>query len=504
MIRALDHRLADRRVMAARVLGARGSRAAIPALTRIIAEDTDHHLAQAAVRALAKIGGDEAWAVIARVAVEGTTLPRQAALEAIGRPSGEIQLRGEPDEMPETATSPSHEPVTRNRNVLGIGLASLLSDSGHEAATAVLPGFFRAIGAPAAALGITEGIADAALSLSKLVGGEIADRTEDRKKIASGGYLAVGVGLATIALAPPWGWAAAGRAVAWSARGFRTPPRDALLAGSVPPQQLGRAFGLERAMDSIGAVIGPLIGALILSLSGSFRLVFLAAAVPQVLAGLAIWRLVKDTRGRRPRTVGSWRRMLHLPPELRDVAMALAFYAAGNFAPTLLILRATDLLGTDRPLTAAAGTAVLLYTLHNAAAALSSYPAGALADRIGRSPVVALGYGLFAAASAGFAFLLAPSVVTIGLLFVLAGSSLGLVEAGSGALVSELVPDERRGRAYGVLGVIDSAGDLVASSMVGILYTTVGAGWAFGWGALLAGLGAAWMAIRRPRANPDQ
>jgi MFS family permease len=396
----------------------------------------------------------------------------------------------------------SAEPVHRNRTVIGIGLASLLSDSGHEGASAVLPGFFRSIGAPAAALGISEGIADAALSLSKLIGGEIADRTDDRAKVAGGGYLAVGVGLAGIALAPPWGWATGGRALAWSARGMRTAPRDALLAGSVAPPQLGRAFGLERAMDSIGAVVGPLIGALLLTVFGSFHLVFLAAAIPQGLAALAIWRLVKDTRGARQRLARDWRQMLHLPRELRDVAIGLSFYAAGNFAPTLLILRATDLLSEGRNVTEAASIAVLLYTLHNAANALCSYPAGAMADRIGRAPVVALGYGLFGLAAAGFGLTSVGSPLVIGALFVVAGASLGFVEAGSGALVSELVPDQRRGRAFGVLGLIDSIGDIIASSTVGILYTLVGPAWAYGWGAALAGLGALWMFVRRPGVRP--
>lgn len=501
LLRALHHRLHDRRILAARILGTRRATAAVPELIRIVEGDTDHQLAAEAVRSLAAIGGDEAWETIRHVARHGTDLPRRAAIEALNISTSDEAATDPGEESPLQLDTTRQQPIHRNRNVVGIGLASLLSDSGHEAASAVLPGFFRSIGAPAAALGVTEGIADAALSLSKLVGGEIADRTPDRARVAGGGYLAVGAGLAGIALAPPWGWAAAGRATAWSARGFRTPPRDALLAGSVSPEQLGRAFGLERAMDSIGAIIGPLIGALLLTLFGSFRVVFLAAAIPQVLAGITIWRLVKDQRRARPSVHHHWRQILHLPAELRDVAVGLAFYAAGNFAPTLLILRATDLLQANRSTTAAAATAVLLYTLHNTANAVTAYPAGAIADRIGRAPVVALGYGMFAFAAAGFGLLTTPSPVAIGALFVIAGASLGLVEAGTGALISELVADQRRGRAFGVLGLIDSIGDVIASSTVGILYTLVGPGWAYGWGASLAAMGSAWMFIRRPRAD---
>ena len=153
-------------------------------------------------------------------------------------------------------------PVLRNPSVVGIGLASLLSDAGHEMATAALPGFLRSLGAPAAALGAIEGVADGALSFSKLAGGLIADQPGvERRTVAAGGYAVTALGHGAFGLMGTWPLVGLARAVSWTGRGGKAPARDALLAGSVAEDQLGRAFGVERAMDSAGAVIGPLVAA---------------------------------------------------------------------------------------------------------------------------------------------------------------------------------------------------------------------------------------------------
>ena len=146
--------------------------------------------------------------------------------------------------------------------MLGVGLASFFSDAGHEVATAALPGFLVSLGAPAAALGAIEGLADASLSASKVAGGVLADRPgASRKSIAAGGYLVTGLGYGSFALAGTWPAVALGRSVAWAARGIRSPARDAILADAVPVTHLGRAFGVERAGDSLGAIVGPLLAA---------------------------------------------------------------------------------------------------------------------------------------------------------------------------------------------------------------------------------------------------
>lgn len=400
----------------------------------------------------------------------------------------------------------THEgPALRNPTVLGVGLASLLSDTGHEMATAALPGFLSSIGASAAALGAIEGIADAALSASKVVGGVLADRPgADRARIAAAGYLVTGIGYGSFALARSWPLVAVGRAVAWSARGARTPAREAILAAAVPPEQLGRAFGVERAGDSIGAILGPLLVAALIGVVG-YRWLFalsllpaLGAALVVLLVGRRVPRVVRAARG----GVLGLRELATAPGRFRSLLLGVGLYGLGNFSATLLILRAGEILtGQGWSRTSAASTAVLLYTAHNAANAAAAYPAGAVADALGRRPVLVAGILLFALACVAFA--LSPtSVPVLALLFVAVGASTGMVETAQGSHAAELVPEHLRGRAYGLIGLVDGIGDLVSSVVVGTLWTVASPGWGFGYAALLSGLGALALLPGLRRAAP--
>jgi MFS family permease len=386
------------------------------------------------------------------------------------------------------------EHVIRNPTVLGVGLASLFSDTGHEMATAALPGFLASLGAPAAALGAVEGLADATLSVSKLVGGSLADRPgADRRHIAAAGYLVTGLGYGSWAFAGSWPAVALGRMVAWSARGVRSPARDALLAGSVPPESFGRAFGVERAGDSIGAVIGPLIAAALIS-TIAYRPLFLISFLPALAAALSVLLLVREAPRVRDlvhRGEVTLRGLATAPGRFRSLLAGVGLYGLGNFSATLLILRATEILtAAGRSSTAAASTAVLLYTAHNAANALAAYPAGALADRFGRRLILVIGVALFAVACALFAF--SPTAVPLlAVLFVAVGASTALVETAQGSHAAELLPDALRGRGYGLIGLVDGIGDLVSSVVVGVLWTVTAPAWGFAYAALLSACGAA-------------
>ena len=169
------------------------------------------------------------------------------------------------------------------RGVLGIGLASLFSDWGHEAATSILPAFLASLGAPAVALGIIEGVSDGLSSFAKLAGGWIADRPSLRKPTGIIGYLATGVSTFAYAFAHSWPAILVSRALGWVGRGSRGPSRDTLLADSVSADQAGRAFGFERAMDTLGAVLGPLCATALLGVLGA-RGVLMWAALPGVVA----------------------------------------------------------------------------------------------------------------------------------------------------------------------------------------------------------------------------
>src|ERR1700747_454407 len=182
-----------------------------------------------------------------------------------------------------------------NRTVLGVGLTSLFSDWSHETATAVLPAFLAVIGAGPAWLGAIEGIADGLSSFAKLAAGHYTDRLKRRKPLAVFGYAFTALATASFAFATHAYHVLFGRAAAWLGRGVRSPAKKALLAAEVQPNAYGRAFGLERLMDTVGAIAGPLTALCVLEATGhSFRKVFLWTLLPGLVAVAAFWLLVRE------------------------------------------------------------------------------------------------------------------------------------------------------------------------------------------------------------------
>jgi MFS family permease len=377
--------------------------------------------------------------------------------------------------------------------VASIGLASFFSDAGHEIATAVLPSFVTGVlRGSAGVLGVIEGLSDALLGIAKLVAGPPANDPTRRLRIARGGYLLTAVLTAAIGLASTVWQAGVLRAAAWVSRGARGPARDALLASLSPKDAYGRSFGVERAGDNLGAVVGPLLASLLVAVVG-IRHAFYFALVPGLCAVLAI--SVAAARAPRVLAVAGQRARLELG-NLRRAGLLrpllpVATFELGNVATTLLILRATGLLhhGT-RSLTAAASLAILIYAAHNAVAAAGALLGGGWIDRGGpRGPrrVLAAGAAAYVLAYGGFA--LGPHAWPLLLgLFCLAGSGIGLAETAESTLVAQLLPDRLRGSGFGLLGGVQSAGDLLSSAVVGVLYAavspTVGFAYAAGWMAL--------------------
>ncbi|MGH2629465.1 MAG: MFS transporter, partial [Actinomycetota bacterium] len=267
-----------------------------------------------------------------------------------------------------------------NPGVRSIGLASFLSDVGHEIPTSLLPSFLTStLGAPASALGLIEGIADGSAGVAKLAGGALADDPDRRAKVAVGGYvttavLSSGIGLATA----PWQVAVL-RTGAWAARGIRGPARNAILADVVSPDAYGRAYGFERTADNLGAIVGPLLAIPLIALVG-VRSAILVSIVPGLLAAVAMFAAVR--RVRRPSIRERRPLRLQVRPVLRGglgrLFAGMGAFEFGNCAATLLILRATELLEPGRGQDRAASIAVLLYVAYNLAASLTSLPAGHL------------------------------------------------------------------------------------------------------------------------------
>ncbi|HKF52611.1 MAG TPA: MFS transporter [Candidatus Acidoferrales bacterium] len=260
------------------------------------------------------------------------------------------------------------------RGILGIGLANLFSDWGHEAATALLPALLALVGAPAVALGIIEGVADGLSSFTKLAGGWIADRPKWRKPIAGGGYVIVGLTTFAYAFAQSWPVILILRAVGWAGRGAQSPSRDALLADAVAPSQLGRAFGFERAMDTVGAVAGPLTAVALVSLSG-IRAALRWTILPGLAASACFFWLVPTGKSVGSRRAVSFAGSLQqLPQAFRRLLVGVFAHGIGDFAPTLLILRASQVLAAQYGIARASALAIALYTVHNVVFAAIAYP----------------------------------------------------------------------------------------------------------------------------------
>jgi MFS family permease len=366
--------------------------------------------------------------------------------------------------------------------VAGIGMASFLADVGHEIPTALLPNLLTAtLGAPAAALGLIEGIADGLAGAARLAGGAIADDPQRRRAQAVAGYTTTAVLSSLIGGATTVWQVGILRAGAWAARGLRVPARNALLADIVPAAVYGRAYGFERAMDNLGALVGPLLALALVGLIG-IRTAIALSVIPGLLAALAIVYAIRHA----PRAERRERQPLRLQVRpvltgrLGRLMVGVSAFEFGNVAATLLILRATELLAPGRGQDRATQLALGLYVAYNLAATLASIPAGRLGDRRGAVLVLVVGVGLFGLAYVGFAAG-ATSVLALAPWFIAAGVAIGCVETAEHAAVAALAPMELRGSAFGLLAAVQSFGNLAASAIAGLLWTLVSPRLAFGY-----------------------
>ncbi|MGH9358220.1 MAG: MFS transporter [Terriglobia bacterium] len=408
---------------------------------------------------------------------------------------------------PDGSGPPNDQTSWLNRNVAGMTLTSLLSDAGHEMATAALPGFLTALGISAAALGLIEGVSDCISSVTKLGAGWYSDRLTRRKPLVVAGYLLTGVSQGIFAWAQGWVLILAGRALGWFGRGVRSPLRNVMLAGSVSPETRGKAFGFHRAGDTVGAIIGPLLAVGMLAkfhypsaaASQPFRLIFLLTLIPGVGAGLVFAGMVRETHSQ-PSATKLWTSIRSLPRSFARLLVGVGLFGAGDFARAMIILAATQLLSASHGMTRAAEIGGLLYVVHNVFYAGCSYPVGALSDRLGRRGLLATGYAAGALASLGFAAAFAWRVASLEFLlflFALAGLSAATVDSLESAITADYVTDKLRGTAYGVMGLVNGGGDLVASVVVGGLWTMASPAYAFGYAAAAMAAGAAVLAALR-------
>ena len=354
------------------------------------------------------------------------------------------------------------------RNIIVLCGVSLLQDAASELLYPVLPLFLTGVlGAPVAVVGLIEGVAEATASITKVAGGRLADR-RPRKPLIEAGYAISSVGKLIIALSFVWPTVLVARVVDRIGKGTRTGPRDALLVTDAPPELRGRAFGLHRAADTTGAVIGPLLALLIYEVAHhNIRLVLVVAVVP-ALASVALTGLIRERRRSIPVSPTAGRGPAEpLPGVFWRVVTFLVLFGLVNFPDALLILRANELgFGFVR--------VVLVYALYNASYAALSYPAGAISDRVPRRWVFATGLAIFAVAYTGLGLLTYQTRAWVWVLFAVYGGYTALTDGVGKAWVSDLLPPADFGTGLGLYQGLAGGAALVAGIWAGLAWGGTG------------------------------
>lgn len=368
------------------------------------------------------------------------------------------------------------------RNVVAIGFVSLLNDASSEIIYPLLPLFLAsALAASPAAIGLIEGAAESVSSLLKLFSGYFSDRRGKRKGLVVFGYALAGLVRPLLAFASSWPQVLVIRLTDRIGKGIRSAPRDAMIADSSAPHLRGLAFGFHRAMDHAGAVIGPLIGFAILWLVASdpmhptaadYARVFLMASVPALAAVCVAAFVVRETAGANAGATAV-RPQLSLrgfDVNFRRLLFILALFTLSNSSDAFLLLRAQE-----------AGVAVaalpVLWAALHVSKVTSSLVGGNLSDRVGRKPMIVIGWALYGAVYVGFA--LVERAWAAWALFLIYGLYFGLTEGVEKALVADLVRAEQRGTAYGLYNFAIGVMVFPASLLMGAMWSLFGARTAF-------------------------
>ena len=391
------------------------------------------------------------------------------------------------------------------RNVFAISLVSLLNDASSEIIYPLLPVFLATtLGASARAIGVIEGLAESMASLLKLFAGYLSDRIGKRKVLVVAGYSLASLVRPLLAFAYTWPQVLGIRITDRVGKGIRTAPRDAMIADTVSIEQRGIAFGFHRAMDHAGAVIGPLLGYLLVVLfvvnsrsptASEFTKIFLIASIPALLAVLVAIFFMRESPVHRARGTEIPKLSLRgFDSNFKRFLVVLALFTLSNSSDSFLILRAMD-----------SGVSVamvpLLWAAHHGTKVLSSLFGGDLSDRMGRKRLIVSGWVLYAAVYAGFAF--ATNEASLWILFLIYGIYFGLVEGAEKALVADLVRPEQRGTAYGLYNLAFGVTVFPASLLMGMIWDWKGPTTAFLLSAVMGGTAALLLLVFvRPHAEP--
>jgi len=378
------------------------------------------------------------------------------------------------------------------KNILLLGLVSLLNDVSSEIIQPILPLFLSSLGGGSLAVGLVGGFSEGLPSLIKLFSGCWSDRMGRRKPLVVGGYALSALGKILLASAQSWPAVFVLKGLERCGKGLRSAPRDAMISESASAEARGRGFGLHRAMDSAGAVIGSLLAYSLWQAGLSYSSIFLVAGGLALLALLPFFK-VKESYSA-PECDLHWR-LSDIPPDLGRFLVLACLFALGNFSYMFFILRAQEIFSGSQ----AAASAILLYALFNLVYALLALPAGIWSDRIGRKKVLAAGYGLFALTALGFA--LVSSSASLIILFALYGLVYALVDGSERAFVSDLSPAGLRGSALGLYSGALGLTAIASSLLAGAIWELWGQQATFIFGAGAAGMAAVGLMVWRERSG---
>ena len=368
-----------------------------------------------------------------------------------------------------------------NRNIVAISLVSFFNDISSEMVYPVIPIFLVAVlNAPVTIVGLIEGIAESTANLLRIFSGYFSDRSGKRKPFMTGGYMLSALSKLIIASASGWTSVMGGRFLDRFGKGVRTSARDALLAGASQERYRGRVFGFHRALDTLGAVVGPLMAFFLLKVfEDNLRFIFYLAFIPAAAGVVLLVVFVRDVK----RTAGtaarpSWRlRDVRLSRGFKVFLLASTVFALGNSSDAFIILRAHNL-------GFAVETTILAYALFNIVYAVLSHPAGIISDRVGQKKILLWGFALFA-----LIYLLLGIVdrsAFLWVLFPMYGVYMALTEGIGKAYISLHARDEFTGTTYGVYQTLTGLAAFPASLAAGFLWRYVSPGAPFIFGAAMA------------------
>jgi MFS family permease len=367
------------------------------------------------------------------------------------------------------------------KNVVVISLVSFFNDIASEMIYPVVPIFLTTVlGAPVTVVGLIEGIAESTASILRVISGWFSDKFQRRKPFMIAGYVLSSLSKLIMAVSVHWSMILGGRFLDRFGKGVRTSARDALLAEGCETSCRGRVFGFHRAIDTLGALVGPLVALILLQIfNQNLRSIFFLAIVPAVIGVLLLAAFVKDIRRKEVSLDAAPIRLrdMKLSKDFKIFLIVSAIFAVGNSSDAFLILRAQNL-GLSLSLT------IIVYTVFNAAYALTSFPAGILSDRVGQKRVLLYGFCLFAIIY--FLFGIVTKQVFLWILFPLYGLYMALTEGIGKAYTSHLVDKDYIGTTYGVYQTMLGVMTFFSSLIAGFLWKYISPGAPFIFGGIMA------------------